>query len=150
MNTRRSIFRIFWPHLFVISSGSGGRCSTHEKAIAFHSSSQSFFILAGTRVDLIAIFDGSAHLWSLLVIILAAIFSKQIGVAAVARLEGFSLNESLAMGTMHTARLSLIIAAAEIARKTDIINAGIYSVLVMLAVVTSTVAPTVTRWLLKN
>ncbi len=109
-----------------------------------------FFILAGTRVDLIAIFDGSAHLWSLLVIILAAILSKQIGVAAVAKLEGFSWRESLAMGTMHTARLSLIIAAAEIARQSEIIDAGIYSVLVMLAVVTSTVAPTVTRWLLKN
>lgn len=109
-----------------------------------------FFILAGTRVDIPAIFDRGPDAWSLLLILLAAILSKQVGVTLVAKIEGFSWRESFAMGTMHTARLSLIIAAAEIARQSGYIEGSIYSVLVLLAVVTSTVAPTATRWLLKS
>ena len=109
-----------------------------------------FFILAGTRVDILAVFQRGPELWNLVLILVAAILSKQVGVALVAKLEGFSMRESLAMGTMHTARLSLIIAAAEIARQSGYIEGSIYSVLVLLAVVTSTVAPTTTRWLLKS
>jgi Kef-type K+ transport system membrane component KefB len=104
-----------------------------------------FFILVGTRVDIAAIFAESENLTNLAIIVSGAIASKFIAVAAVAKLERFTLPESISMGAMHTARLSLIIAAAEIARQSGFIGSDLFSSLVILAVITSTVAPTVSR-----
>ncbi|MCG8525834.1 MAG: cation:proton antiporter [Opitutales bacterium] len=109
-----------------------------------------FFILVGTRVDLIAVFQNADHIFSLVVVIAAAVVSKWISVCIVSKIEGLCLGESLAMGAMHTARLSLIIAAAEIARKIGIIDGNIFSTLVLLAVITSTLAPTISRWILHH
>lgn len=109
-----------------------------------------FFILVGSRVDLIGIFSNLQTLEILVAVIITAVGSKVIGVALTARARGFSWRESFAMGSFHSARLSLIIAASEIARKAGYIDNNMFSILVILAVITATFAPAIANALLQK
>jgi len=105
-----------------------------------------FFILAGSRVNLFKLFASAHDVWVLLVFISAALISKAAGVSIVAGFLGLDRRESMALGFLHCARLSLIIAAAELSLKLDLIDEGVFASLVVLAVVSGLVSPALGKY----
>jgi Kef-type K+ transport system membrane component KefB len=75
-----------------------------------------------------------------LVIVVVALLSKVISVSVAAKLIGFKQRDSLAFGIFHGARLSLIIAAAEVSHRLGLIGDSLFASLVILAIVSATVA----------
>ncbi len=108
-----------------------------------------FFIFTGARVDLPGVFSDISNLTVLLAIVAAGIFSKVIGVGIAARFSGFKIRESIALGIFHSARLSLIIAAADISIRLGFISENLFAMLIILAVVSATIAPAVGRRVLR-
>lgn len=100
-----------------------------------------FFIIMGVNVDLPALFSDVAVLELLGVIVIVGILTKVLGAGLAAKLMGLTWQDSTAFGFFHAARLSLIIAAAEIARQQGLIDGTLFSMLVLLAVATSLLAP---------
>lgn len=100
-----------------------------------------FFIFTGAEVDLRSVFLNLDNLGLLAILISAGLLSKIIGVYAAARFTGFSNRNSLALGFFHTSRLSLIIAAAQIGLDAGFVTQNVFSMLVILALVTAVVGP---------
>jgi len=107
-----------------------------------------FFIFIGAEVNLPALFSNVHNLIILLVIIAVGILSKLIGVGLVAKLSGLSLRQSTACGLFHSARLSLIVAAADISIMLGLVDESLFSMFVILAIVSATVAPVLGKYLL--
>jgi Kef-type K+ transport system membrane component KefB len=101
-----------------------------------------FFIFTGARVNLAGVFSSVDNLAVLLSIIAVGMLTKVVGVFAAAKLSHFKARESLALGIFHSARLSLIVAAADISLKLQLIDDSLFAMLIILAVVSATLAPT--------
>jgi Kef-type K+ transport system membrane component KefB len=106
------------------------------------------FIIIGAKVDLPSLFANLTNILVLVIIIGLAIGAKAAGVSAASLLCGFRARESLAMGLFHSARLSLIIAAVEIARKMELMDESLFSTFVILAVVSAIFGPSVGKGIL--
>jgi CPA2 family monovalent cation:H+ antiporter-2 len=110
-----------------------------------------FFIFTGAKVNLVAVFSNMDNVIVLLVIIAVGMLAKVVSVAVATRLSGVkSMRRSLAFGLFHTARLSLILAAADISIRLGLIGERLFSIFVILAVVTSTVAPALGKYVLRE
>jgi CPA2 family monovalent cation:H+ antiporter-2 len=110
-----------------------------------------FFIFTGAKVNLVAVFANMDNVIVLLVIIAVGMLAKVVSVAVATRLSGVkSMRRSLAFGLFHTARLSLILAAADISIRLGLIGERLFSIFVILAVVTSTVAPALGKYVLRE
>jgi CPA2 family monovalent cation:H+ antiporter-2 len=110
-----------------------------------------FFIFTGAKVNLLAVFTNLTNVTVLLVIIAMGMLAKVVSVAVATRLSGVkSTRRSLAFGLFHTARLSLILAAADISIRLGLIDERLFSIFVILAVVTSTVAPALGKYVLRK
>lgn len=107
-----------------------------------------FFIFVGARVDIPALFSSVSTIDVLVLVLVAALASKAVGVGVIAKIRGFNLHESVAMGFFHAARLSLIIATAEIGNRTGLIGDNAFSMLVIVAIVTSLIGPFVGKFML--
>jgi Kef-type K+ transport system membrane component KefB len=85
------------------------------------------------------------------VIIAVGMLAKALSVTVATRLSGVkSMRRSIAFGLFHTARLSLILAAADISIRLGLIDERLFSIFVILAVVTSTVAPALGKYVLRT
>jgi Kef-type K+ transport system membrane component KefB len=104
-----------------------------------------FFINVGIRFDLDALSEPGA-LTGLAALLTAAVLVKVVPALAF-MLRRLSLRESLAAGTLLSARLSLIIAVAELGVRLEVIDRTLEASIIVLAAVTATVAPIVFRWL---
>ncbi|MFW6174370.1 MAG: cation:proton antiporter [Chloroflexota bacterium] len=109
-----------------------------------------FFIIVGSNVNLPSLFSSTGSLTALALIVTVGLLSKAVGVSAASWLLRFSVRESLAFGLFHMARLSLIIAAAEIALDLEMIGENIFSMLVLLALVSGLVGPTLGKLVLER
>jgi CPA2 family monovalent cation:H+ antiporter-2 len=110
-----------------------------------------FFIFTGAKVNLLTVFTNLSNVAVLLVIIAVGILAKALSVSVATRLSGVkSMRRSIAFGLFHTARLSLILAAADIAIRLGLIDERLFSIFVILAVVTSTVAPALGKYVLRT
>jgi len=110
-----------------------------------------FFIFTGAKVNLVAVFTSLNNVTVLLVIIAVGMAAKALSVTVATRLSGVkSMRRSLAFGLFHTARLSLILAAADISIRLGLIDERLFSIFVVLAVVTSTVAPALGKYVLRK
>jgi CPA2 family monovalent cation:H+ antiporter-2 len=110
-----------------------------------------FFIFTGAKVNLLTVFTNLSNVTVLLVIIAVGILAKALSVAVATRLSGVkSMRRSIAFGLFHTARLSLILAAADISIRLGLIDERLFSIFVILAVVTSTVAPALGKYVLRT
>lgn len=109
-----------------------------------------FFILIGAKVNLPVLFSSARDIGILILIVVAALLSKMVGVSVATRLIGFRGRESLAFGIFHGARLSLIIAAAEVSRGLGLIGDSLFASLVILAMVSATAAPFVGKRILSG
>jgi Trk K+ transport system NAD-binding subunit len=98
-----------------------------------------FFIMVGVRFDLAALLDSRQTLLLVPLLLVLAYCIKLIA-ALVFRIR-FSWRETLAGGTLLSARLSLIIAISAIGLALGSIDAATNSAIILVAVVTSTASP---------
>ena len=107
-----------------------------------------FFIFTGAKVNLPAVFSNVDNLIILLAIVAIGMLSKVISVAVVAKLTGLELKESIAFGLFHAARLSLIVAAADISIELGLVDESLFAMFVILAIVSALVAPLLGKYIL--
>jgi CPA2 family monovalent cation:H+ antiporter-2 len=110
-----------------------------------------FFIFTGAKVNLLTVFTNLSNVTVLLVIIAVGMLAKALSVTVATRLSGVkSMRRSIAFGLFHTARLSLILAAVDISIRLGLIDERLFSIFVILAVVTSTLAPALGKYVLRT
>lgn len=100
-----------------------------------------FFITVGIRTNLKYLISGVGELELLIALLAAGFMGKILGTSIPAKILGFNKYESLSMGFAMNARLSLIIAAAELGVATGIIGPETYSTFILLAVVSVIASP---------
>ena len=105
-----------------------------------------FFIDVGIRFDLTAVTDVEALLFTAKLVVAA--FAVKTASALVLFLRGHKVRSVAAAAALLSARLSLIIVVAEIGRHLGLLTRSQESSIILLAIVTTTVAPTLFRWLM--
>ncbi|MEQ8840440.1 MAG: cation:proton antiporter [Acidimicrobiales bacterium] len=108
-----------------------------------------FFATAGLRVDLGLLSDGETLLWAGIVL-LAASLSKFVGSLIGARLSNLPTREGAALGIGLNARGALEIVIATIGLSLGVLNDRSYTVIVLMAMMTSMLAPPLLRRVLRN
>ncbi|MDP8987851.1 MAG: universal stress protein, partial [Actinomycetota bacterium] len=106
-----------------------------------------FFATAGLRVDLGALWDPKV-LAVALVVLVVAIFGKFAGAYVGARLSRLGHWEALSLGAGMNARGALEIIVATIGLSLGVLTSEMYSIIVVMAIVTSLMAPPLLRWTL--
>lgn len=108
-----------------------------------------FFATAGLSVDLGLLFEPSTALAAGAVLAVAAL-TKLLGSYAGARLGGLNGREGLAIGIGLNARGAMEIVVATIGLSLGVLNAASYTVIVVLAMATSMMAPPLLRRILSR
>lgn len=108
-----------------------------------------FFATAGLRVDLGLLADAETALWAIIVVV-AASASKFFGSIAGARLSNLSSREGAALGVGLNARGALEIVIATVGLSLGVLNDRSYTVIVLMAMATSMLAPPMLRRVLRN
>ena len=106
-----------------------------------------FFIVVGVRTDLTTLLSNLRNLEILISLLAAGFLGKFLGTSIISKFVGFDKYESLSMGLAMSARLSLIIAAAELGLAAGIISSEIYSMLVLLAIISVLLSPSLAKML---
>jgi Kef-type K+ transport system membrane component KefB len=106
-----------------------------------------FFAFSGLRVDLKALLDPLTFTVGLLVLAIA-IAGKFVGAYAGAKVTGLGNWEALALGAGMNARGAMEIIVATIGLSLGILTPAMYSIILLVAVVTSLMAPPLLRWTL--
>ncbi len=107
-----------------------------------------FFIAVGVRTNLTIIFEDLENLEILASLLAAGFFGKFLGTSLISKFAGFDNYESLSMGLAMSARLSLIIAAAELGLAAGIIGPDVYSMFVLLAILSVLLSPSLAKILI--
>ena len=102
-----------------------------------------FFIYVGVRFDVQALMRPGVLLGALALIGVAV--GLKVLAASLLKLQHFSLREVLAAGTLLSARLSLVIAVAALGARLNLVDRELESQVILLAIVTATVSPTLFR-----
>ena len=108
-----------------------------------------FFASAGLKVNIIQLLAPETLIIGLLVLAIAC-FGKFVGAYAGARAGGLSHWEGLAMGSGMNARGAMEIIVATIGLSLGVLSQQMYSIIVMVAIVTSLMAPPLLRWTLSK
>jgi Kef-type K+ transport system membrane component KefB/nucleotide-binding universal stress UspA family protein len=108
-----------------------------------------FFATAGLRVDLGLLSDPTVLLWSAIVIAVASL-AKLLGAYAGGRLARLPRQEALALGVGLNARGALEIVIATVGLSLGVLNTRSYTVVVLMAIVTSMAAPPLLRMIAKR
>jgi Kef-type K+ transport system membrane component KefB/nucleotide-binding universal stress UspA family protein len=103
-----------------------------------------FFATAGLRVDLSLLADAEVALWTVIVVLVATA-SKFLGSMVGARLSALSTREGMALGTALNARGALEIVIATVGLSLGVLNEASYTIVVIMAIATSVVAPPLLR-----
>jgi len=106
-----------------------------------------FFGLAGVGTDLSVFKDPSLISLALIVIAIASV-GKFAGAFVGGRVGGLTLRESLALGCGMNARGSTEVIVATIGLTSGVLSESLYTVIVAMAVVTTTAMPPTLRWAL--
>lgn len=108
-----------------------------------------FFATAGIYVDLGALSSAEGIFWATVVIVVATV-AKLVGSYAGARAGGLSSADGLAVGIGLNARGAMEIVLATIAFALGVFNSDAYTVIVLMAMVTSLLAPPLLRRALRD
>jgi Kef-type K+ transport system membrane component KefB len=104
-----------------------------------------FFVLIGFTVDFRAVF-GNTHILLLFITLLSiAIFGKLIGSYIPARLGGIGKSESMAIASMMMGKGAMELVFANLALQQGIIGQDLFSVLVLMAFISTVLAPILFR-----
>lgn len=109
-----------------------------------------FFIIMGAKANIPLLFSNITNINLFIIIIVIALISKIFGVFLASRSVGFDLRESISLGLFHSARVSLIIAAAEIGINMGLIDENLFSTFIILAVISALFGPSIGKYLLSN
>ncbi|MEA1930715.1 MAG: cation:proton antiporter [Euryarchaeota archaeon] len=104
-----------------------------------------FFAIAGLRMNVAALLDPTVFAVGLVVLGVAC-FGKFVGIIGAAQLAGLSRWEGITIGGGMNARGAMEIIVATIGLGLGILTIEMYSIIVMVAIVTSLMAPAVMRW----
>jgi Kef-type K+ transport system membrane component KefB/nucleotide-binding universal stress UspA family protein len=108
-----------------------------------------FFATAGLRVDLEALFHVETLFWTAVVILIACL-GKLGGVFLGSRLARLSVRDGLAIGAGMNARGALEIIVATVGYSIGVLSPAAYTIIVMVALTTSALAPPMLRWFVKD
>jgi nucleotide-binding universal stress UspA family protein len=108
-----------------------------------------FFATAGLRVDLSLLADPEIAFWAIVVTVIASI-SKFAGSLIGARLSGLATREGMALGTALNARGALEIVIATVGLSLGVLNDASYTIVVIMAIATSVMAPPLLRTITKD
>lgn len=108
-----------------------------------------FFATAGLRVDLSLLADPEIAFWAVVVTVIASI-SKFAGSLIGARLSGLATREGMALGTALNARGALEIVIATVGLSLGVLNDASYTIVVIMAIATSVMAPPLLRTITKD
>jgi Kef-type K+ transport system membrane component KefB len=101
-----------------------------------------FFVLIGFTVDFKGVFFGDARMIAFFFAILAvAIVAKLVGSFLPAKLSGMSTDESMAIGSMMMCKGAMELIFAKIALDRGLIDQALFSVLILMAFVSTVLAP---------
>jgi Kef-type K+ transport system membrane component KefB len=103
-----------------------------------------FFATAGLRMDLTAL-GRPKILLAGLVVLLVAIFGKFVGAYSGARLSRIGHWEALALGAGMNARGVIEVIIAMVGLRLGVLSAEVYTIIVLVAIVTSLMAPPILR-----
>ncbi|HVO95758.1 MAG TPA: cation:proton antiporter, partial [Terriglobales bacterium] len=98
-----------------------------------------FFVKVGVEFNLPALLSSPGAVLLVPFLLLGAVIVKVV--PALVFTVNFSLREALAAGTLLSARLSLIIAAAAIGKRLGVIGESVNAAIILVAVITVTTAP---------
>jgi Kef-type K+ transport system membrane component KefB len=133
-----------------------GRSRYYDAEVAGHLQSAAlsffaplFFATAGLRVDLGLLADPEVATWGV-AIVLAATASKFLGAWIGSRLAGLATREGLALAVGLNARGAVEIVLATVGLSIGVLNPKSYAIVVLMAVVTSVMAPPLLRLLLRD
>ncbi|MGB3653348.1 MAG: cation:proton antiporter [Rivularia sp. (in: cyanobacteria)] len=108
-----------------------------------------FFASAGLKVNLLALLVPQTLLFGLLVLAVACV-GKFTGAYIGSRVGGLSHWEGMAMGSGMNARGAMEIVVATIGLSLGVLNPQMYSIILMVAIITSLMAPPLLRWSLSH
>jgi Kef-type K+ transport system membrane component KefB/Trk K+ transport system NAD-binding subunit len=123
----------------LLRTGDDADLTRQLEAIGFGFFIPIFFVKAGVEFNLPVLLASPGALLLVPFLVLGAILVKMI--PALTSLVNFSLREALAAGSLLSARLSLIIAAASIGKRLGVISEPVHAAIILVAVVTVTAAP---------
>lgn len=104
-----------------------------------------FFAVSGLRVDITALADIDTALWTVAAIVLA-VTAKIAGAVIAGRMVGVQTRTSLTLGAGLSPLGVMGVVVAIIGLNIGVINEAAYTVLLLAAVVTSVIAPSLLRW----
>lgn len=133
-----SVFALVFPHR--------GRLEHKLTGFSYGFLIPIFFINVGVGFEVQALLEPEI-LRAAVALIVVAVVVKLVP-ALLLTLRGLSLKEAVAAGVLLSARLSLIIAVAELGVQLGVIGPKIESAIITLALITTTVAPTVFKRLM--
>ncbi|WP_283136896.1 cation:proton antiporter [Rhizohabitans arisaemae] len=108
-----------------------------------------FFATAGLRMDLTALAKPEVLLFALLVLAIA-IIGKFVGAYIGARLSKLGHWEGLALGAAMNARGVIEVIVAMAGLRLGVLNTETYTIVILVAVVTSLMAPPLLRWAMSH
>ncbi len=108
-----------------------------------------FFASAGLKVNLLQLLEPKTFIIGMIVLAVAC-FGKFVGAYIGSRVGGLSHWEALAMGSGMNARGAMEIIVATIGLSLGVLSQEMYSIIVMVAIVTSLMAPPLLRWTLSK
>ncbi len=108
-----------------------------------------FFAAAGLKVNLLQLMTPKIFFVGMVVLVIACV-GKFTGAYLGSRISGLSHWEGLALGSGMNARGAMEIIVATIGLSLGVLNQQMYSIIVMVAIVTSLMAPPLLRWTLTH
>ncbi|MDP8971380.1 MAG: cation:proton antiporter, partial [Actinomycetota bacterium] len=108
-----------------------------------------FFALSGIRVNLAALLDPTVLVVAV-VVLAVAILGKFVGAYAGAKASRMGNWEALALGSGMNARGAIEIIVATIGLSLGILTPSMYTIILMISIVTSLMAPPLLRWTLRH
>jgi Kef-type K+ transport system membrane component KefB/nucleotide-binding universal stress UspA family protein len=106
-----------------------------------------FFGLAGVGTDF-SVFKDPSLIWLAFIVVAIASVGKFAGAFIGGRVGGLTLRESLALGCGMNARGSTEVIVATIGLSSGVLSESLYTVIVAMAVITTTAMPPTLRWAL--
>lgn len=106
-----------------------------------------FFVWVGMNFEIGAVFN---YFPLLCLIIVVALSGKMIGAGVGARVSGLGWRESLAIGAGMNGRGGVELVIAEIARRAGLISDQIFSVIILMSLVTALITPSLLKFAMKR
>jgi Kef-type K+ transport system membrane component KefB len=145
-----AVFGAFVCGTLIGSSGEFARTRTSSlRTVVLAFLAPVFFATAGLRIDLRAL-GKPAVLAAAVIVLVVAIAGKFAGAYIGARLSRLSKWEALALGAGMNARGVIEVIVAMVGLRLGILDTDTYTIIVLVAVVTSIMAPPLLRWAMKR